>query len=85
MFKLLSHAMAPSPHNTTTTVFYGGKPATVVVGECNGLIERQGDTVVHLRADADSPRCIVCMQMTGPAHPWYDSPDRWEVHPMRCE
>ncbi len=84
ILKLLSHAIPPSPHNTQSITFYGGKPQTMVLAECVAVRERVEGELVHLRADDNSPYCVACGQITGATRPWYSDRDRWEDHAARC-
>jgi hypothetical protein len=59
----------------------GDKPETIVEGESLGTRERQSWERVHLR-EGDSTICTKCGQH---ALIWYDSEERWEVHPFNCK
>jgi hypothetical protein len=80
--KLISHAVPPNPHNTSTITYGKGKPQTVVSGDCWGFRMRRDDEPVHLRTDEDGETCAVCGQW---AMPWYEARDRWQSHPSRCQ
>ena len=80
--RLRSHARAASPNNTTGICYYGGKPETVVEGECPGLKARADDQLVHLRDEYVQVACVVCGQE---ADVWMDSREKWEGHPSRCK
>jgi hypothetical protein len=84
VIKLISHAIAPSQHNTSTITFNAGKPRTIVALEAEGHREREEWEAVHLR-EGDNPECVVCGYYTGPGYPWYDSEERWAAHPARCK
>lgn len=62
----------------------GLKPETIVLGECVGLRQRRLDELVHLRGDESNPRCVVCMQTTGPNYPWFGDREKWQAHGWRC-
>jgi len=84
MITLKSHALPPSPFNTPTIPYYGGKPETTVVGETTALRDRLPHERVHLRQAPTNPWCVMCHSLTGPLLPWMDKIDRWQEHPMRC-
>ena len=61
----------------------GRKPETTVIGETEGLRDRQSWQLVHLR-QGDLITCAMCQRITGPNRPWMDKLGHWQDHPMRC-
>ncbi len=62
----------------------GRKPETTVVGETEGLRDKEPHEHVHLRKSNWMAWCCMCHTLTGPDRPWMDKIDRWQDHPMRC-
>ncbi len=65
---LISHARAPDPNNLKTITFNGGKPETVVEGDCDGIRMRRPMETVHYREDEANPHCAKCGRY---AEVWY--------------
>ena len=78
---LISHARAPDPNNLKTITFNGGKPETIVEGECDGIRMRRPMETVHYCADETRRQCTKCGRF---AEVWQGNEEKWEAHPMRC-